>query len=657
MSQRTVLAWKPRQRTVDLLFAVLFVLVALPIHLRSLNVFMTSDELKWTCRSIMFYRGLRSGDLAQTLQTGHPGVITMWLGVPFMDTDPTQDWLGVCSDPGYSKLLRVSPQAPAKLGEFLTAGRRGVAVLTSLALGAMFLLLTRLLGRRVALLAAALMLFDPFFLAHSRLLHLDAIATSFLFLCVLSLAIALREQHRGFMALSGVFAGLAMLNKSPAMFAMPFAAATIGLYWLGERRSFGWLLRSGLTWLLPAIAVYLLLWPAMWVQPIKALTTVFSTAIDYAGEPHANGNFYWGVPSPDPGPTFYPVALIFRLTPWTTLGALLSLPWILRRGEHRRTLWVLGGFALAYALFMTIGDKKFDRYLLPIFPCIQALAAVGFIFAGEWLVRRLRPGWKLSWVAAALVVLSLLLGAATVLPHAPYYLTYYNPLLGGPRAAVKKILVGWGEGLDLGIGYLNRLPGIEDKRACARALSSLMPLYHGHGVDADDYDAATTDYVLLYLNEVQRQLNPELIERYYNSARPSYVGQLQGIDYVWVYENKSYEAPMAYIVAHADPATDAIVVGKPGLFTQNYRDPTPAYALNPGGKKEEALATLQRAAGQAKRIWYVRYAESKQNTTQDWKWLEGQWKHNASLLEERAFTDVSVTLWEVQGSAPFAAEK
>ncbi len=647
----------PRQRTINLLLAAAFVLVALPIHFYAQNVFMTSDELKWTCRSIMFYRGLRSGNLAQTLQTGHPGVITMWLGVPSMGIDPTPDWLSVCSNPTYGHLLAVSPQAPITLGQYLFAGRRGVAVLTSLALGIAFLLLVRLLGRRIALLAAIFVLFDPFYLAHSRLIHLDAIATSFLFLSVLGLAISLREGNPWFMALSGAFAGLAMLNKSPAMFAMPFVALVVGLYCLLDRRPFGWLVRSGLTWFLPALAVYCLLWPSVWVQPLKTLSAVLSMASDYATEPHGNGNFFWGAPVPDPGSAFYPLALAFRLTPWSMVGALLSLPWLLRPGEHRRTWLVLWGFVLGYMVFMTVGDKKFDRYLLPVFPCVQVLAAAGFILGGEWLLGRLRLHWKRTSMSAALVAAGALCGVTLVLPHSPYYLTYYNPLLGGPQAAVKTILVGWGEGLDLGIGYLNALPGIENERASARALSSLMTLFHGQSVDADDYDAATTDYVLLYLNEIQRKLNPELIARYYDVAKPLYVGRLKGIDYIWVFENKTYEAPLAYIAAHADPQTDAIVVGKPGLFNRNCRLPLPLLNLKPLGSKEEALALLQGAAGMAKRIWYVRFDESKQNTTQDWSWIDDQWEKNAKRLDKQSFTDATVSLWEIRVSDPFAVAR
>ena len=37
-------------------------------------------------------------------------------------------------------------------------------------------------------------------------------------------------------------------------------------------------------------------------------------------------------------------------------------------------------------------------------------------------------------------------------------MSYYNPLLGGGKAAAKNIVVGWGEGLDQVTDYLNAKP-------------------------------------------------------------------------------------------------------------------------------------------------------------------------------------------------------
>ena len=58
----------------------LFLLALVPrLHAVWLG-FVTPDELNWVYRSIRFLQAVQSGRWADTMQTGHPGVITMWLG-------------------------------------------------------------------------------------------------------------------------------------------------------------------------------------------------------------------------------------------------------------------------------------------------------------------------------------------------------------------------------------------------------------------------------------------------------------------------------------------------------------------------------------------------------------------------------------------------
>jgi len=148
--------------------------------------------------------------------------------------------------------------------------------------------------------------------------------------------------------------------------------------------------------------------------------------------------------------------------------------------------------------------------------------------------------------------------------------------------------------------------------------------------------------VLLYLNEVQRNLSSELLSRYYGIAQPLYVARLQGIEYAWIYENKSYEAPMAYIRAHGDAETDAIVVSRRGLFTENYHDLFPVHVLKANWTQEQLQDTVQRIAGASRRVWYVRYAEKEPVDVLDW--VDREWQEQSVLLEEHSFTDVTLSL-------------
>lgn len=624
-------------------------LLALAVRLPRLDAFITPDEMKWLCRSINFHRGLRTGNLAETFQTGHPGVITMWLGAPFAGVDVQAPWLEACRVPATARIIEESPpELPNELAALLFRARRGVALMTSLLLGVSVWLLARRVGWPFALIAGVLIALDPFYTAHSRFLHLDAIETSLLFPSVLALLEGLATGRKRFLVFSGTLLGLAMLNKSPAMFGVGFAGLITLIYGLFQRKPFSWMVRTGLCWLIPSGVTYLAFWPALWVQPIETVRNVLNTALFYASRPHANSNYFMGAPRPDPGWAFYPVALAFRLTPWVTIGAGAGALYAAMHREKKALWGTFGLFIALYGLFMTLGEKKFDRYLLPVFPFVQVFAGYGLLLIVERGMRLVR---RATLAPALAGVLALSLGL-TVLTEAPYYLTYYNPLVGGKRAAVRTLLVGWGEGLDQAAAYLNTLPGSETEVAASRALPGFAPFYRGRAVHQSNYDPATVHYVVFYLNEVQRRLEPELLETYYDRQEPLFVVRVKGIDYAWIYENKTHEAVLAEIAQRTRPE-DAIVVSRPSLLAEKYRGPLDLWAIDPSAPRAEILSTLQNIIEQHSRVWYIRYAEKNPNPLEEW--LLFQWRTHTRLLERQEFPEMTLYLWDTSHSIPFTS--
>jgi hypothetical protein len=220
----------------------------------------------------------------------------------------------------------------------------------------------------------------------------------------------------------------------------------------------------------------------MWVAPAETLHTVRTFVEEASGEGvEGRGVFFWGQLYPDdPGPWFYPVALLFRLTPLVLIGLVIAVVglaltrkrWWPVRDEVGWQGWgtlVLLAYALSFFLMMTLGAKKYDRYLLPIFPALDLVAGAGWLWAGEWANRRSNASSLFRLLARfaspasrRLFVIGWLglfaWQSLTTLPHLPYYYTYYNPLLGGPAQAVHYIRVGFDEGLDRVATYLERKP-------------------------------------------------------------------------------------------------------------------------------------------------------------------------------------------------------
>ena len=609
-----------------------FLLALLP-RVTGLGAFVTWDEANWASRSVVFLQALQGKDVAGTFLVGHPGVTTMWAGGAGM---AIQSWLRPDISEDLALIGEGGDKAKKKLPIFLPAAKLPIALITATGVMGVYLLIKALFNRRIAFLCVILIAIDPFYLAHSRVLQLDALTSTFMTLSLLSLLLYL-THHRclGYLFFSGSMAGLAFLSKSPAFFLIPFAglllAATCHIRPLDLRQVASRLVIPFALWGGVAALFFFILWPAMWANPVGTVRQVLASAKGYAVTPHENLNFFLGQVRPDPGPWFYPVALLFRMTPLTTLGVMASIPALLKGKQEGKILRSLSVYILLFGIFMTMGAKKFDRYLLPIFPSVDIVAA-----AGLWgLVKAV--GFNRKFVVA--LALALALQAGHVLSYHPYYLSYYNPLAGGAGQAVKTMLVGWGEGMEQAARYLNQKEGARELRAATIAGPSFVPYFIGHRVDTVWYNSADVDYVVQYVSARQRRITDRIIE-IYGDREPEHIVRIHGIEYARIYRNDHYMEVMDYLQEQTLPG-DAIVINTPSLFTRYYRGDLPIYTIStdPEQGKAEVASALNQVARRHRRVWYLHYEVPGD--------LEGlilhQLETHAVPLEDHSFPPFDVT--------------
>lgn len=444
-------------------------IVALFARLAPMGLYVTPDEPIWVHRSIQFLQAVQSGDWSLVPQTGHPGITTMALGAvgikitqwlrPIASTEHLE-WL--------SRLAWLAPENAAafqRLRLFLPAGRVLVALTTSLGLTVVYLRTRRHLGERSARWLGLLLALDPFFAGHAGLLHTDALQATFVLLAVVlalpdvrsapqpkhgfvvspkrkaarvdtgGRSVALREALRW----AGIAFCLALagLTKTLGLLAAPGLALALFLWGTGTWRKR--VLRVGFIAAL-SLCLLLALYPTFFAAPREAVTTLLQ-AVTYHEGIGLRDVYFLGTTRSDPGPWFYPLVLLFRLTPPTFLGLLA----VTLRRRHAPTLrWTVVGAAalpaLGYALALTLATKKFDRYLLSAMPLLTLIAAL--------------PLANLRRAQRRLVLALLLLPWAAVMVVPLHYAT---PLLGGPRGATQIVPLGWGEGAGLAAGRLNRL--------------------------------------------------------------------------------------------------------------------------------------------------------------------------------------------------------
>lgn len=583
-----------------LLPLAVFLLAFLPRAL-SLDVFLTADEDDQLWFSAQFLEAVLRRDWAGALVLGYPGVPTMGLGALGL-------WLRYQAHVwGWAPLAHAGPDLGATLAtvreyplDYIEAARLPLAFTGALMLALIFLLLRRLLDRRLALLATLVVAFDPFLLAHSRIIHVDAPLAYFMFGAFLAFVLYLDRGGWGWLILSGVLGALAVLSKTPGAILGPILVVGGLCYALlhapsaGARRGLH-LRRLGLAlviWGIIAALAFFALWPSMWARPTFAVTWIINNVRSVNSTSHPTSGVFWGPTGSDRNPLYYLFVLPFHLTPVTTVGLLAGLAGIVaavrdrRRGlesfvaRHLPLMLALLSYAVLFVAPVSYVSRRGDRYILPIYLALDLLAVLGL-----WWLLELVKGARLSFKAGspppqrggeapanlpdqaqklegranggfAWLLGTVIIQTVFILLYQPYYFSYFNPLVGGYRTAPYLINVGWGEGLDQAARYLDQQAGSASQRVAAWYSWQFAPFYHGTTVDLSDLEPAlTADHTVFYINQVQRGFpSPELLA-YFADRAPEKVITLSGVDYAWIYPGPiiSTEPPAA--LTHPADAT------------------------------------------------------------------------------------------------------
>ena len=462
----------------------LFVLMGVP-RLFSLGAHWSSGETLWLQRSAEFMRAVQTGKFEQMSFASHLGVPTVWLA-------GLRQIVGV-------DFARVSQQDLALARWFI-----GVVLWSGFVV--VFFLLRRLFVFWTAMFAWAFLAINPVFLAQSRRVHTDALATLFiLFTVLLFLLYCVSSKHRRYLIFSGIAFGLACLSKRYSLILLFWAPACLFLF---HQRGTAWksflshAFLSGLLFLNCSLLTVFVLWPIFWTplfglralcllggiffltvvkQRDKAFVTmtvfvvliavgffalktvweVFSGVKWAVTTGHEVEYFFLGKVASNPGWLFYPFVLSIASTPLTIPLAIGGIVWLWKQrkenaamAQQLRITFSFLGYILLFIFFFSLTAKKFSRYLL-LLPMLDVLAGIGLFYTVKWICSRIKKPYFRRAAHVACVVFILLLTAVPVFALHPYYGSYYN-LCWKVTDITQIITIDEPEGLDLAAKYLNK---------------------------------------------------------------------------------------------------------------------------------------------------------------------------------------------------------
>ena len=511
---------------------------------------------------------VRKGDFSETRIAYHPGVTTMWIA-------------GL-------RTFFIQPRVNVK---DLALARWFISIGVWAGIGFACLLLYRLFGEWVALAGFACLAYSPFFLAQTRRVHTDALATIFILLTVLLFLMYCQHgEPLRYLILSSVTYGLALLSKSYALILLPWIPLCLFLFREKNMSNYWLYLAKGIIFLNCAALTIFSLWPVFWtpllgfmtlclfgmtlvllrgmreercpiglliisciglilfcVVAIQTVWMVFDSVSWAVTTPHEVEHFFLGKVVYDPGWLFYPFVLTIKSTPLMLPLALVACVLLWRQRKHNelaarhfKTGVALVAGVLLFTLCLSATSKKFSRYLLPAFALLEILAAIGIVEGLKWcytaLVSRFgrqvvaKQKTKLAVLACAVFFL---IQVAPVLTLHPYYGTYYN-LCWKATNITKIITVGEGSGLDIATHYLNEKPDAEKMIVQVSPLATEFVRHYFRGIAyrADRGIENAADYEVVYIRDSQIGRVPQTGTL--NGELEALI-TLNGIDHVWIY--------------------------------------------------------------------------------------------------------------------------
>ncbi len=476
----------------------------------------TIDEWNWMRRAERFGDALGDGNLtaatverASALAT-RPGITTMWIG--FLAGEV------ISPPPAVARWFSVGNTV-----DQLRFAHIGMGLVCAAGVLLFTLLARVVIGRGAGLVAGGLLAVEPWIVGHSTLLHTDGLVTTFSATAVMGLVAALeaarvppaaRPATRSWTERPGILAGLGGLAGAIALLTKVNAAGFLGVAGVlalgslvllpqAARRELGGRtegVRTVLTWGAVCLLVTVAAWPSLWVDPLAQLTASFNSAA--LATERTRSTFLFGQVT-DVDRRLFAVVAWYRISPWLLVGSLAALVvWVVtsRRRDRerlpRRVSVMLTVPALAYAVAISLSDKQYDRYLLPLLPFLMLFVAHALVTAAKGV--RFAPILRrIAWGGFALAALWVVL-------LAPFAVSFVDPLVGGQTAARDRIPLGWGEGIETVLADVpsgpDRCPTISSRRW----LIGQPGCFDQVGWEWLDGDGPPPEYVLIYVLDRQR---------------------------------------------------------------------------------------------------------------------------------------------------------
>lgn len=475
---------------------ILFTVAFLPrvINLGGNSLF--ADEITWMSRSKAVYAAVRSG-VWEYFNSG------WWLDKTMAEPIglPVAFLGGVAMTyltPGYSS-------HSLNITRDFIATRIPEVVIGTLFILALYLLLKKITGDKIAFIVSLLLALDPVSIALSRWLHQDMALMVF---STLSLLIFLNYKSK-IATISSAFLGAMAILTKPQGFIVPVTFFAVYLFGIIKKEKIDFK-KLGL-WILITVVCVVTFFPFLWHDPIGGMIRYLSTQISNAN----NGQltyFNWQITSSPPW-YYYLLIFPFRIPETVLVGFFIGLVFGIRSFKKQFLKNKFFQAALIYSVIflitISLSNKKIGiRYLFGMWPYIYITAVYGLTLIEKHIIKKIY-----KWMFWLVVFIFPIWG---ILKFSPSYYLFHNYFIS-PKNFQSLESIAFCDSVKPSIEYL------EPK------------LYHGIIVMLSGCDSAInyyTGFTIKRVNEVSDK--PEyIIEETHDAQKfPNTIRQIQENGYI-----------------------------------------------------------------------------------------------------------------------------
>lgn len=362
-----------------------------------------SDAARWHRRSESFLSAIKKGDFASTYRHYQPGVTLMW--VNSLVKQSISFYQSFNSDQNIT--LENYQKFPLIDGISKTIN---ILILLSILIFQIYLL-TKTYNKKIALIYGFLISIEPYMTGIDRWFHLTSFETYFGFTAFLLILLYQKDKIYKWLILGSLFLAFSILSKLTSLILLPLLVLMV--FYTGND------LKKSIIFISLTFLFCFLLFPAFWVDLPDVLYKLFF-AITSAVSDDIRATELHGYVSN----LFYPLILIYKLSPVTLLLLIFSLFNIIKnyRFLDKNIVYVMLYFSI-YIVFLSVSQKKIDRYVLVMIPPILLLVAN--------YLSKAKTQFSLA-VLASYTLFTMFL----IYNYHPVYSAYYSPVLGGTRSAL-----------------------------------------------------------------------------------------------------------------------------------------------------------------------------------------------------------------------------